>query len=71
MIPPLAARFAADPACMDELLAVLQANWTGERTESVFRLRALLELSSLSTEALVALAAEHALVLRQAQDEGD
>lgn len=47
-----------DPACVDELLILHRANWTGQRLESVFRLRALVDLSGLPTEDLVRLAAE-------------
>lgn len=49
-----------DPACVEELLTLHRMNWTGARLESVFRLRALVELSGLSTEDLVRLAAEQA-----------
>ncbi|MBC6982959.1 hypothetical protein [Caulobacter sp. 17J80-11] len=47
-----------DQACLEELIDLYQANWTGDRLESVFRLRALADLSTLPTETLLQLAAE-------------
>lgn len=58
-VDPLAG-LEMDSACLEELIDLYQANWTGSRTESVFRLRALADLSCLPTESLMKLASERA-----------